>query len=457
MTNASDASALGAARTYTDADILAMVDEKAGKYDPKIYTDESLYRLELERIFARTWVCMGHETQIPKSGDFMTAYIGEDPVVVARQKDGGIRVFLNQCRHRGMRICRADSGNAKAFTCTYHGWAYNQGGDLVSVPMEQEAFGGCLNKADWGPKQARVETYKGLIFANWDADAPALDEYLGDAKFYMDIMLDRCEAGTEAIPGIQKWVIPCNWKFPAEQFASDAYHAGTTSHLSGIMAGVPEDVDISQVAPPTEGLNVRMANGHGCGLFLRNPMFYMTILGPKVTQYLTAGPAYEETVQRLGQNRADVNLCHCNVFPNLSFLAGINTVRMWQPRGPNEIEVWTFTLVDKSAPDEIKDEWRRHTSRTFSAGGVFEQDDGENWCDIQQVLHGHVAQQQSFNIEMATHTISNENKEGFPGDSFGYTYAEEAARGLYTFWTKIMTSPDWPTVQRSEPLLLAAE
>lgn len=457
MTNASDASALGAARTYTDADILAMVDEKAGKYDPKIYTDESLYRLELERIFARTWVCMGHETQIPKSGDFMTAYIGEDPVVVARQKDGGIRVFLNQCRHRGMRICRADSGNAKAFTCTYHGWAYNQGGDLVSVPMEQEAFGGCLNKADWGPKQARVETYKGLIFANWDSDAPALDEYLGDAKFYMDIMLDRCEAGTEAIPGIQKWVIPCNWKFPAEQFASDAYHAGTTSHLSGIMAGVPEDVDISQVAPPTEGLNVRMANGHGCGLFLRNPMFYMTILGPKVTQYLTAGPAYEEAVQRLGQNRADVNLCHCNVFPNLSFLAGINTVRMWQPRGPNEIEVWTFTLVDKSAPDEIKDEWRRHTSRTFSAGGVFEQDDGENWCDIQQVLHGHVAQQQSFNIEMATHTISNENKEGFPGDSFGYTYAEEAARGLYTFWTKIMTSPDWPTVQRSEPLLLAAE
>ncbi|KHA64552.1 aromatic ring-hydroxylating dioxygenase subunit alpha [Sphingomonas sp. Ant20] len=457
MTNASDASALGAARTYTDADILAMVDEKAGKYDPKIYTDESLYRLELERIFARTWVCMGHETQIPKSGDFMTAYIGEDPVVVARQKDGGIRVFLNQCRHRGMRICRADSGNAKAFTCTYHGWAYNQGGDLVSVPMEQEAFGGCLNKADWGPKQARVETYKGLIFANWDSDAPALDEYLGDAKFYMDIMLDRCEAGTEAIPGIQKWVIPCNWKFPAEQFASDAYHAGTTSHLSGIMAGVPEDVDISQVAPPTEGLNVRMANGHGCGLFLRNPMFYMTILGPKVTQYLTAGPAYEEAVQRLGQNRADVNLCHCNVFPNLSFLAGINSVRMWQPRGPNEIEVWTFTLVDKSAPGEIKDEWRRHTSRTFSAGGVFEQDDGENWCDIQQVLHGHVAQQQSFNIEMATHTISNENKEGFPGDSFGYTYAEEAARGLYTFWTKIMTSPDWPTVQRSEPLLLAAE
>lgn len=448
---------VGATGAYSDAEILAMVDEKNGKYDPKIYVDEALYRLELERIFARTWICMGHESQIPKPGDFTTAYIGEDPVVVVRQKDASIRVFLNQCQHRGMRICRADSGNAKSFTCTYHGWAYNQGGDLVSVPMEKEAFGGCLNKAEWGPKQARVETYKGLIFANWDADAPPLDEYLGDVKFYMDIMLDRCEEGTEAIPGIQKWVIPCNWKFAAEQFASDAYHAGTTSHLSGIMAGVPEDVDITQVAPPTEGLNVHLENGHGCGLFLRNPMFYMTIVGPKVTEYLTTGPAYEEAVRRLGQGRADVNLCHTNVFPNLSFLAGINTVRMWQPRGPNEIEVWTFTLVDKTAPQEIKDEWRRHTSRTFSAGGVFEQDDGENWCDIQQVLRGHVAQNQKFNIEMGSHTVTADNPEGFPGLSFAYTYSEESARGVYRYWTQIMTAPDWDAIRRIEQRPLAAE
>lgn len=162
---------------YSDDEILGMIDETRGIYNPKIYTDESLYKLEMERIFARTWICVGHESMIPKAGDFMTAYIGEDPVVVVRQKDGGIRVFLNQCRHRGMRICRADSGNAKAFTCSYHGWAYDASGKLVSVPMEQEAYGGCLDKAEWSPKQARVETYKGLMFANWDADAPDLDTY----------------------------------------------------------------------------------------------------------------------------------------------------------------------------------------------------------------------------------------------------------------------------------------
>ena len=154
-----NASVQGALRSYSDAEILGMIDEKAGVYNPKIYTDESLYKLELERIFARTWVCMGHESQIAKPGDFITAYIGEDPVVVSRQKDGSIRVFLNQCRHRGMRICRADSGNAKAFTCTYHGWAYNQGGDLV------ESWGGVVRLADFKDGYSTTRTIEKMTGA----------------------------------------------------------------------------------------------------------------------------------------------------------------------------------------------------------------------------------------------------------------------------------------------------
>ncbi|MFG1280197.1 Rieske 2Fe-2S domain-containing protein [Xanthobacter autotrophicus] len=431
-------------RKYNANEIRALVNTDTGRYSPEIYTSEDLYQLELERIFARSWVCMGHETQIPKAGDYQAAYIGEDPVVVVRQKDNSIRVFLNQCRHRGMRICRVDGGNAKAFTCPYHGWAYDTAGNLVSVPMEQEAFGGKLNKAEWGPKQARVETYKGLIFANWDESAPNLDTYLGDAKFYMDIMLDRAEGGTEVITGVQKFVIPANWKFAAEQFGSDGYHAGTTAHVSGIIAGVPAGTDLSQVQPPTDGMNVYIGNGHGCGLFSRNPMFYQVIGGPQLTEYLTSGPAYEEAVKRLGQGRADVNLCHMNVFPNLSFLTGLNTVRMWQPRGPNEMELWTFTLVDRTAPDNIKEEWRRNMVRTFSASGVFEQDDGENWNDIQHVLRGHVARQQPFNIEMAQHTVQSTSIEpGFPGESFAYTYAEESARNIYKHWAKMLTTTNW--------------
>ncbi len=232
--NQTDTSPIRLRRSWNTSEIEALFDEHAGRIDPRIYTDEDLYQLELERVFARSWLLLGHETQIRKPGDYITTYMGEDPVVVVRQKDASIAVFLNQCRHRGMRICRADAGNAKAFTCSYHGWAYDTAGNLVNVPYEAESFA-CLNKKEWSPLKARVETYKGLIFANWDENAVDLDTYLGEAKFYMDHMLDRTEAGTEAIPGVQKWVIPCNWKFAAEQFCSDMYHAGTTSHLSGIL------------------------------------------------------------------------------------------------------------------------------------------------------------------------------------------------------------------------------
>lgn len=436
---------------WSDADIAALIDDETGRIDPRIYTDDALYQQELERVFGRSWLLLGHETQIPKRGDYITNYMGEDPVIVARQKDGGISVFLNQCRHRGMRICRADGGNAKSFTCSYHGWAYDTAGNLVSVPFADEAFPN-LQKRDWGPLQARVETYKGLIFANWDADAPDLDTYLGEAKFYMDNMLDRTEAGTEAIPGIQKWVIPCNWKFAAEQFCSDMYHAGTTSHLSGILAGLPEDVELSDLALPTTGMQYRAPwGGHGSGFYLGDPNMMIAMMGPVVTEYWTKGPAAEKAIERLGAaDRGDPMIFqHMTVFPTCSFLPGVNTVRTWHPRGPNEIEVWSFTIVDADAPDEIKEEFRKQTLRTFSAGGVFEQDDGENWVEIQHVLRGHKARSRPFNSEMGLGQIDTDNPD-YPGE-LSYVYSENAARGLYNQWVRMMTSPDWAALNATRP------
>ncbi len=152
--------------------------------------------------------------------------MGEDPILVVRQKDGSVGAYLNSCRHRGMKVCRADFGNTKGFTCTYHGWSYGIDGALVSVPNLEDGYYNELDTEQWGlVPVTQVDSYKGLVFATWDSTTPPLLEYIGDFRFYLDAMFDRDEAGTEVIGGVHKWMFKGNWKFAAEQFCSDMYHA----------------------------------------------------------------------------------------------------------------------------------------------------------------------------------------------------------------------------------------
>ena len=120
-----------------DSDI---ADIGSGLVNPQIYTDPDLYQLELKNVFGRSWLFLAHDSQLPKAGSFVQTYMGEDPVLVVRQRDGSVKAFLNQCRHRGMRICRADAGTNRTFTCSYHGWAYDLEGNLINVPAESIAY-----------------------------------------------------------------------------------------------------------------------------------------------------------------------------------------------------------------------------------------------------------------------------------------------------------------------------
>ena len=441
---------------WTDDSVMGLVDETAGTLDARIYTDEELYQLELEKIFGRAWLCVAHEAQIPLAGDFLATYMGEDPVLVVRQQDLSVRVFLNQCRHRGMKVCRADSGNAKVFNCSYHGWSYDTAGQLQRVPREDEGYRNELIKSEWGLNQvAAVEVYNGLVFATWDPAAPPLEVYLGDAKFYLDAFLTRHEAGTEIVGGVTKWVIRCNWKLAAEQFASDMYHA-PLSHLSATLAAMPEGTPIAKAQWKGTGFQFRAhAGGHGTGFFSgptdaesiqRNHILFGWI--PEAASRYFYGTAAEDTRRRKGDTPLMINGAHMTIFPNLSFLPAIGTLRIWHPRGPNEIEVWAVTVVDKAAPAEAKEAWRVGNIRTFSAGGVFEQDDGENWVMIQDVLRGYKARQTRFNAAMGKgHAGTHEALPGIIGDVFN----EEAARGLYTHWGKMLAADDWAALYRTSP------
>ena len=217
-------------------DLRGLVDTDRGMLNKQIFIEPEIYQQELEQIFARCWLFLCHESQIPNPGDFFSTYMGEDPVLVVRHTDGSVGAFLNVCRHRGNRVCRADAGNASSFVCAYHGWTYGTDGKLIAVPSLKEAYYNELDTSKWGlAPVAQVDNYKGLYFGTFDSSAPSLLEYLGEMTWYLDFFFDRREGGVEVLGAPQRWVVPCNWKFGAENFAGDSYHIQWT-HLSAVLA-----------------------------------------------------------------------------------------------------------------------------------------------------------------------------------------------------------------------------
>ena len=166
--------------------------------------------------------------------------MGEESVILCRDRQGEIHVFLNSCRHRGMKVCRYDEGNTVCSPAPTTAGATPPTARLVGVPFAKDAYGEQLDKSKWGLVEvAQMTNYKGTIWATWDPAAPPFLDYLGGYKLYLDLLLDAWdgrEGGTEVIGGIHKWLIPCNWKFPAENFSGDRYHG--VSHRSVDLVGI---------------------------------------------------------------------------------------------------------------------------------------------------------------------------------------------------------------------------
>ena len=417
-------------------EIRRLVDLEQGVVGRAAFTDQELYQLELEQIFARAWNFVVHESQIPNTGDFFLNYIGEDRVIAVRAEDGSVSVLLNSCRHRGNAVCRAEEGNASSFMCTYHGWTYDLKGKLVGVPGFKEVYHEELDRDQWGLIPARVASYKGFVFACLDAEAPELDEYLGEAgRLCLDVVADQGEM--QVIPGLTKYTINANWKFPTDN-TWDYYH-GQVTHASvrftdpygdqpRTRAG---DLDRKlQFSYPEQGVTIWLApyghvaaGGHGLGRRAPHPDDAPSLQMP----------------QRTG-NRL--------VFPNL-FLIG-NQMELRVPKGPGQTEVWMFTFVDKHWTAEQRERVRYRSEHSFAPAGFHEQDDGENWDQSTAGCRGVIAQRYPLHYGMNVGR-GEVFDDGAGPQITGVGVTEHPQMWMYKVWAEMLAAPSWADLRANPP------
>jgi phenylpropionate dioxygenase-like ring-hydroxylating dioxygenase large terminal subunit len=416
----------------------ATVRPAEGQIPAFVYTSPEVYELELERIFQKAWLFVAHESEVPERGDYVTRHMGEQPVIVSRGEDDVVRVMLNVCRHRAMQVVRTDMGNTAHFRCPYHGFTYASTGQLTGVPFQAEAYGDVLDKSQIRLLQARTESYQGLIFATWDHDGESLDEFLGAMKWYLDLVAGRGEM--EVLGPPQKWTVPSTWKLPAENFVSDAYHTAYT-HASLAKLDLVASTGFGQ-----EGYHVTAGHGHGLGIGIQHEgSQYPPELHAAFERHLTP-----EQVRILHQ----VKNLHGTVFPNLSVLipsaipvdgrvVSGTTLRLWQPRGPNRIDILSWCLVEKHAPAWWKAASRTAYIQTFGTSGIFEQDDTENW--EAQTRNSDALQPRAddliLNYRMG---LGREPLSDFPGPGVVYEgkFNEANARAYYEQWLRCLLADD---------------
>ena len=432
------------------SDAMTWFDAERGVLDRRIFADEDIYQRELTNIFARTWNFVAHESQVRDRGDYFMSWIGEDEVIVVRDRQDEIQVLLNTCPHRGNTICRAEFGNARSFYCSYHGWNFDLSGNLIGMPAEKALYRGGLDKADWGmTRAARVGNYRGFIFATMDVEAPPLEDYLGwVGRLGLDMHASKGEL--EVLDGIQKNRLQCNWKIAADNLF-DWYHVGV-SHGTALKVGVLTEESMSR-----DKQMVMLGDyGHGIGgPGMREEEYADALerhagegLGAQWYDFQAAQRVEPEVREQLGPlgTRA---LGHPSIFPNL-WMALTNQICLRIPRGPFETEIWWFTLLPKDYPEPMRRRAIYQANHLFGPAGFLEQDDGENWSHSTRGARGTISREQPVNLTMGRGLDSVQHDPS--GQSAIETVVNEhAQRWNYENWQAWMRADSWAELEELRP------
>lgn len=373
---------------------------EADRVHRRVYTDPDIFALEIERIFARAWIYVGHESQAPNPGDFITTTVARQPVVMIRHDDGTIRVLRNRCGHRGAMVVTQRRGHVQLLRCAYHGWTYRRDGTLNQIPLADGYAGTSFDRCDPAhgmPALPRVASYRGFVFASLAADGPDLETFLGPARAALDNMIERAPDGEiEVAGGCYRTVQRNNWKIYLENL-HDGLHPMIVHQAS---------VDASRELIESQGgqsaplpLEIVAANGqnyrqmgelqvacHERGHSDMRGFRRTRSDDPDFLAYVAAlerrlGPEGAEAV--LSENRHNAMF-----YPSMSVHPAWLQLRVILPEAVDRtrVEIWCFRL--KGAPPSMLRRTITFANTVHSPASIIKADDLEAYERVQDGLAG---------------------------------------------------------------------
>ena len=365
-----------------------------------LYIDQELFQLEMEQLFANTWVYVGHASQIPNKGDYYTTTVGTEAVIMVRHTDDSIKVLYNRCPHKGVKVAGETCGNTgKFFRCPYHAWTFRTDGRLLAIPLKKgyEDTGFECSEASQGMAAVEnVVVYQDFVFCRLNPEGESFEDFFGESLTTIDNMVARSPEGKlEIAGGVMRYMHNCNWKMLVDN-QTDTCHpmvahessAGTAIKVwENAPEGTPKPMAVELFAPFMspyefyENMGIRVwENGHG----------HTGVSNSIHAQYSDIDGYWNQMVEAYGEERAKEilgDVRHNTVyFPNIMIKGPIQTLRLFKPIAADKtlVESWTFRLV--GAPDKLLERTLMYNRLINAPTSVVGHDDLEMYERAQEAL-----------------------------------------------------------------------
>ena len=407
---------------------------EADRVHGSLYTDPRVFADEMARVFLGGWVFVGHDSEIPKIGDWVTRQLGLEPVIMVRDEAGGVQVLANRCAHRGTMLCwQAQGGGRRSFQCTYHGWVYSLDGKLKSLPGHS-GFDGKIARVQLD-RPGQVESYQGFVFANQSGDAGPLSAHLGPGGMALiDRAVELSPTGKLGING--GWIgqrIASNWKMWPES-DNDGYHLGVV-HASLQKAVPGTQYEASLFSPELSNTSQARDHGHGhvelelrCGY--EDELAWLGTNREKVVGYCDA------LAQARGPDAAKRILWdgppHALIFPNL-FLGEMN-LAIIQPIGPGETAHYHTPLLLDGVDDDLNLRILRQSEAAMGPASFLLADDA---VVAERMQGGFVAGHQSDRGWIDLTRGRHRERQDAQG-KVGHVSDETTNRGFWSHYRQVM-------------------